>query len=103
MLQRERIKLEKVLGGIADLNRLPAAIFIVDIKKEHIAVSEALRLNIPTFAMVDTNSDPTLIDFPISANADAAKSISLVTTVISRAFDEETDRRGVGKRGGKNG
>ncbi|HEY9559229.1 MAG TPA: 30S ribosomal protein S2 [Anseongella sp.] len=93
MLQRERIKLEKVLGGIADLNRLPAAIFIVDIKKEHIAVSEALKLNIPTFAMVDTNSDPTLIDFPIPANDDAAKSISLVTTVICKAIEEGLEER----------
>lgn len=93
MLQRERIKLERVLGGIADLNRLPAAIFIVDIKKEHIAVSEALKLNVPTFAMVDTNSDPTLIDFPIPANDDAAKSISLVTTVICKAIEEGLDER----------
>ncbi|TCS85693.1 SSU ribosomal protein S2P [Anseongella ginsenosidimutans] len=93
MLQRERIKLEKVLGGIADLNRLPAAIFIVDIKKEHIAVSEALKLNIPAFAMVDTNSDPTLIDFPIPANDDAAKSISLITSVICKAIEEGLDER----------
>lgn len=93
MLQRERIKLEKVLGGIADLNRLPAAIFIVDIKKEHIAVSEALKLNIPAFAMVDTNSDPSLIDFPIPANDDAAKSISLITGVICKAIEEGLDER----------
>lgn len=93
MLQRERIKLEKVLGGIADLNRLPAAIFIVDIKKEHIAVSEALKLNIPAFAMVDTNSDPTLIDFPIPANDDAAKSINLITSVICKAIEEGLDER----------
>jgi small subunit ribosomal protein S2 len=76
MIQRERIKLENLLGGIADLNRLPAALFIIDVKKEHIAVSEAMKLNIPTFAMVDTNSDPSNIDFPIPANDDASKSIS---------------------------
>src|SRR5690606_14777480 len=58
MIQRERVKLENLLGGIADLNRLPAALFIIDVKKEHIAVAEAIKLNIPTFAMVDTNSDP---------------------------------------------
>lgn len=93
MLQRERVKLEKVLGGIADLNRLPAAIFVVDIKKEHIAVSEALKLNIPAFAMVDTNSDPTLIDFPIPANDDAAKSINLVTSIICKAIEEGLEER----------
>lgn len=93
MLQRERVKLEKVLGGISDLNRLPAAIFVVDIKKEHIAVSEALKLNIPTFAMVDTNSDPTLIDFPIPSNDDAAKSIDLITSIICKAIEEGLEER----------
>lgn len=93
MMQRERVKLEKVLGGISDLNRLPAAIFIVDIKKEHIAVSEALKLNIPTFAMVDTNSDPSLIDFPIPANDDAAKSINLVTNIVCKAIEEGLEER----------
>lgn len=93
MMQRERVKLEKVLGGISDLNRLPAAIFIVDIKKEHIAVSEALKLNIPTFAMVDTNSDPSLIDFPIPANDDAAKSISLITSIVCKAIEEGLEER----------
>lgn len=93
MMQRERVKLEKILGGIADLNRLPAAIFVVDIKKEHIAVSEALKLNIPTFAMVDTNSDPTLIDFPIPSNDDAAKSINLVTSIICKAIEEGLEER----------
>lgn len=93
MLQRERVKLETLLGGIADLNRLPAALFIVDVKKEHIAVSEALKLNIPTFAMVDTNSDPTEIDFPIPANDDATKSISLIASVIGKAIQEGLDER----------
>eukprot|EP01133_Synstelium_polycarpum_P013191 gene13191-15501_t len=93
MIQRERIKLESLLGGIADLNRLPAAIFLIDVKKEHIAVSEALKLNIPTFAMVDTNSDPSNIDFPIPANDDATKSISLITDVIIKAIEEGLDER----------
>lgn len=93
MIQRERIKLETLLGGIADLNRLPAALFIIDVKKEHIAVSEAMKLNIPTFAMVDTNSDPTNIDFPIPANDDATKSITLITNVIKQAIIEGLEER----------
>src|SRR5665213_35283 len=93
MIQRERIKLETLLGGIADLNRLPAALFLIDVKKEHIAVSEALKLNIPTFAMVDTNSDPSNIDFPIPANDDATKSISLVTGIIIQAVIEGLEER----------
>jgi small subunit ribosomal protein S2 len=93
MIQRERIKLETLLGGIADLNRLPAALFLIDVKKEHIAVSEALKLNIPTFAMVDTNSDPSNIDFPIPANDDATKSISLITSIIIQAIVEGLEER----------
>ena len=93
MIQRERIKLESLLGGIAELNRLPAALFLIDVKKEHIAVSEALKLNIPTFAMVDTNSDPSNIDFPIPANDDATKSISLITGIIIKAIEEGLDER----------
>ena len=93
MIQRERIKLENLLGGIADLNRLPAALFIVDVKKEHIAVAEAMKLNIPTCAMVDTNSDPTNIDFPIPANDDATKSINLIAEVIGKAIQESLDER----------
>ena len=93
MIQRERIKLENLLGGIADLNRLPAALFIIDVKKEHIAVSEALKLNIPTFAMVDTNSDPSNIDFPIPANDDATKSIALITEIIITAVKEGLEER----------
>jgi small subunit ribosomal protein S2 len=88
MIEREKIKLKKVLGGIADLNRLPAALFIVDIRREHIAVSEATKLNIPTFGIVDTNSDPTLVDYPIPANDDAAKSISLITRYITDSIIE---------------
>lgn len=93
MIQRERVKLETLLGGISDLNRLPAALFIVDVKKEHIAVSEALKLNIPTFAMVDTNSDPTPIDFPIPANDDASKSIDLIAKIIGKAIREGLEER----------
>jgi small subunit ribosomal protein S2 len=93
MIQRERVKLETLLGGIADLNRLPAALFLIDVKKEHIAVSEALKLNIPTFAMVDTNSDPSNIDFPIPANDDATKSISLITGIIIKAIEEGLEER----------
>src|SRR5690606_31514742 len=93
MIQRERIKLETLLGGIADLNRLPAALFLIDVKKEHIAVTEALKLNIPTFAMVDTNSDPSNIDFPIPANDDATKSISLITSIIIAAINEGLEER----------
>jgi len=87
-ITRERAKLEKNLGSIADLNRLPAAIFIVDILKEHIALAEARKLNIPTFAIVDTNSDPRTVDFPIPANDDASKSISLIVETIVKAIEE---------------
>jgi len=93
MLQRERVKLETLLGGIADLNRLPAALFIIDVKKEHIAVSEAMKLNIPTFAMVDTNSDPSNIDFPIPSNDDATKSISLIAEIMAKAIKEGQEER----------
>ncbi|HRI78391.1 MAG TPA: 30S ribosomal protein S2 [Cyclobacteriaceae bacterium] len=88
MISREKAKLEKLLGGIADLNRLPAALFVIDVKREHIAVAEAQKLNIPVFAMVDTNSDPSDIDFPIPANDDAFKSISIVTKYIGKAIEE---------------
>jgi small subunit ribosomal protein S2 len=88
MVSREKAKLEKLLGGIADLNRLPAALFVIDVKREHIAVAEAQKLNIPVFAMVDTNSDPSDIDFPIPANDDAFKSISIVTKYVGRAIEE---------------
>jgi len=88
VLQRERDKLEKVLGGIANLNRLPAALFIVDVMHEHIAVEEAKKLNIPTFAIVDTNSDPSVVDFPIPANDDATKSIKLIVDYVTEAIHE---------------
>jgi len=93
MKSREKAKLEKVLGGISDLTRLPAAIFVIDVKKEHIAVAEANKLNIPVIAMIDTNSDPQLVDFPIPANDDAFKSIELVVSIISKAVGEGLDER----------
>jgi small subunit ribosomal protein S2 len=96
-ISRERAKLEKNLGSISDLNRLPAAIFVVDISKERIAVAEARRLNIPTFAIVDTNSNPNLVDFPIPANDDAAKSISLIVSKIIEAIEEGLMERKIDK------
>ncbi len=88
MVTREKAKLEKLLGGIADLNRLPAALFVIDVKREHIAVTEAQKLNIPVFALVDTNSDPSGVDFPIPANDDAFKSIALLTQYIGKVIEE---------------
>ena len=90
---RQRAKLEKNLGSIIDLTRLPSALFIVDVCKEHIAVSEAKRLGIPVFAMVDTNSDPSDIEFPIPANDDASKSISLIVDILCQAIEEGLNER----------
>ena len=87
-ITREKANLEKNLGSIADLTRLPSAVFVVDILKEHIAVAEAKRLNIPTFAMVDTNANPELIDFPIPANDDASKSITVIVEAMVKAIEE---------------
>ncbi len=92
-LTRERNKLEKVLGGIANMNRLPAAIFVVDIHHEHIAIEEAKKLGIKIFGIVDTNSDPTLVDFPIPANDDASKSIKLITSYMAEVIKEGTEER----------
>jgi len=94
---RQRAKLEKNLGSIVDLTRLPSALFIVDICKEQIAVKEAKRLGIPVFAMVDTNSDPTDIEFPIPANDDASKSISLIVGILCQAIDEGLNERKIEK------
>ncbi|MCQ2270733.1 MAG: 30S ribosomal protein S2 [Bacteroidales bacterium] len=96
-ITRERAKMEKNLGSIADLSRLPAAVFIVDVLKEHIAVAEARRLNINTFAIVDTNSNPNLIDFPIPANDDASKSISVIVKAICDAIAEGLNERKMDK------
>jgi len=92
-ISRQRAKLEKNLGSISDLNRLPAALFVVDVQKEYIAVHEAKRLNIPVFAMVDTCCDPTPIDFVIPANDDASKSIALIVDVMSKAIEEGLEER----------
>ncbi|HOP57898.1 MAG TPA: 30S ribosomal protein S2 [Bacteroidales bacterium] len=94
---RQRAKLEKNLGSIMDLTRLPSALFVVDVCKEHIAVREAKRLGIPVFAMVDTNSDPGNIDFPIPANDDASKSISLIVDILCKAIDEGLNERKIEK------
>jgi small subunit ribosomal protein S2 len=91
-ISRQRDKLDRVLGSIADLTRLPAALFIVDVLKEKIAVSEAKRLQIPVFAIVDTNSDPS-VDFPIPANDDASKSIALIIDVMTQAVQEGLTER----------
>lgn len=92
-LTRERNKIEKVMGGIANLNRLPAAIFIVDITHEHLALAEARKLGLRTFAMVDTNSNPGLVDFPIPANDDASKSIKMITDYMVSAIKEGLNER----------
>jgi small subunit ribosomal protein S2 len=93
MKTREKEKLERVLGGITDLTRLPAALFIVDIKREHIAVNEAKKLNIPVFALVDTNSDPNTVDFPIPGNDDAFKSVEIILNAIGKAMEEGLQER----------
>tara|TARA_B110000914_G_C15504694_1_gene467704 strand:+ start:231 stop:980 length:750 start_codon:yes stop_codon:yes gene_type:complete len=93
MMSRQRAKLETVLGGMKDLNRLPEAVFMVDVLHEHIAVAESRKLNIRTFGMVDTNSNPNLIDFPIPANDDASKSINIVIEYIFAAVKEGLEER----------
>ncbi|TND09514.1 MAG: small subunit ribosomal protein S2 [Bacteroidetes bacterium] len=97
MLSRERAKLEHQFGSIADLTRLPTAIFIVDISKEHIAVAEAKRLGIITIAIVDTNSDPGQVDYAIPANDDASTSISLIMSVVAKAIEEGLADRKIDK------
>lgn len=93
ILTREREKLTRVLGGISDLTRTPAALFIIDVKKEHISVSEAHKLNLTSFAMVDTNSNPRLVDYAIPANDDSTKSIELITNTMRDAIAEGLDER----------
>jgi small subunit ribosomal protein S2 len=93
MITRQREKMESVLGGIADLTRLPAALFVVDIKREHIAIAEAQKLGIPVFALVDTNSNPNEVEFPIPANDDAYKSISLLIKAFGTAIEEGLSER----------
>ena len=96
-LTRDKEKMEKVLGGISQLGRLPAALFIVDIGHEHIALAEAKRLGITTFGMVDTNSDPNKIDFPIPANDDATKSIAIITNYVTSVIAEGLAERQAAK------
>ncbi len=93
MLEREKAKLSNVLGGVADMARIPSALFIVDVKREHLAVAEAKRLRIPVFGIVDTNSDPTGIDFPIPANDDSSKSIKLIVDTIISFIEEGAAER----------
>src|SRR6187431_4788 len=98
-VDRLRAKLEKNLGSIADMSRLPAALFVVDIKAEHIAIKEAQKLNIPVFAMVDTNSDPREVDYVIPANDDASKSIDKILSIVTAAVIEGLSDRGSDKEG----
>ncbi len=97
VLTREKDKLSKILGGIAQLNRLPSAIFIIDINHEHISLKEAKRLGITTFGMVDTNCDPTSVDFAVPANDDATKSIAVITNYIANAIKEGLEDRASNK------
>ncbi|MGB1444393.1 MAG: 30S ribosomal protein S2 [Flavobacteriaceae bacterium] len=92
-VDRQRAKLEKNLGSITDMTRLPGAIFVVDIKREHIAIKEAQKLNIPIFAMVDTNSDPREVDFVIPSNDDASKSIEKILSIVTDAVGEGLSAR----------
>nr|WP_299032231.1 30S ribosomal protein S2 [uncultured Tenacibaculum sp.] len=100
-INRQREKLEKNLGSISDMTRLPGALFVIDVKKEHIAVAEAQKLNIPIFAMVDTNSDPRPIDFVIPANDDASKSIDKVLSYVTDAIAEGLTERKADKEKAK--
>ena len=92
-VNRTRAKLEKNLGSINSMTRLPGAIFVVDIRREHIAVREAIKLNIPIFAMVDTNTDPRLVDFGIPANDDASKSIEIILNKVTSSIKSGLDQR----------
>ena len=92
-VDRTRAKLEKNLGSINSMTRLPGAIFVVDIRREHIAVREAIKLNIPIFAMVDTNTDPRLVDFGIPANDDASKSIEIILNKVTSSIKSGLDQR----------
>jgi small subunit ribosomal protein S2 len=98
-VDRLRAKLEKNLGSIADMSRLPAALFVVDIKAEHIAIKEAQKLNIPVFAMVDTNSDPREVDYVIPANDDASKSIDKILSLVTAAVIDGLANRTSDKEG----
>ncbi|MDI9319552.1 MAG: 30S ribosomal protein S2 [Phycisphaerales bacterium] len=100
-LSRSKDKMEKVLGGIAQMGRVPAALFIVDISHEHIALAEAKRLGIATFAMVDTNSDPSKVDYAVPSNDDATKSIAIITSYLTAAIMEGLQERSQAKENGE--
>lgn len=97
MKTREKAKLEKLLGGISDLTRLPAALFVIDVKREHIAVAEAKKLGIPVFALCDTNSNPNAVTYPIPGNDDAFKSIEIITKAFGKAIEDGLAQRKVDK------
>jgi small subunit ribosomal protein S2 len=101
MKTREQEKLARVLGGIENLNRIPSALFVIDIKREHIAVKEAQKLNIPIFAIVDTNSDPTKVDFPIPGNDDSAKSLHILCNEVTDAIAAGLQERAQAKEQAK--
>jgi small subunit ribosomal protein S2 len=102
MLTREKNKLERSLGGIRDMQKVPSAIWVVDTNKEHIAVGEARKLGIPVIAILDTNCDPDLVDYPIPGNDDAIRSAALLTKVVASAVAEGLQARaGVGSNGDK--
>ena len=96
-LSREHAKMDRNFGGVAELNRLPAAVFIVDIHHEHLALAEARKLGVKTFGMVDTNSDPTLVDFPVPSNDDASKAIAYITNYLVTAIQEGLNERAAAK------
>lgn len=96
-LSREHAKMDRNFGGVAELNRLPAAVFIVDIHHEHLALAEARKLGVKTFGMVDTNSDPTLVDFPVPSNDDASKAIAYITNYLVEAIQEGLNERAAAK------
>jgi small subunit ribosomal protein S2 len=102
-LSREHAKMSKHFGGIEQLNRLPSAVFIVDIHHEHLALAESKKLNVKTFGMVDTNSDPTLVDYPVPSNDDASKSISFITNYLANAIREGLEERKAMKGDEKDG
>ena len=97
-VDRKREKLERDLGSISDMNRLPGALFVVDVVKENIAILEAKKLGIPTFAMVDTNSDPNLVDFPIPSNDDASKSIDIILSHVADSINSALSERNTEKK-----
>ena len=97
-MERDRAKLDKYLGSISEMNRLPAAVFVVDILREKIAIQEASKLNIKTFAMVDTNSNPNLVDFPIPSNDDASKSIDIILPYVAKTIEEALGEREMEKK-----